>query len=123
MLLVTTDKARHAQKRRIIDRGLSASAIKSMEENILSQVRLYCNILERGGISPDEDKSKSGSEARQWISAGDINELTHFLVFDIMGAICFNRSFNMLSESTHRWILRVLPEIGKGSNVVSALGT
>jgi hypothetical protein len=114
--LTTIDHQIHAKKKRTVSSALSESSIRSMEELVLRNIRIFCAAL----IEPSSDTlGKSSNEKGGWGEPKNMTDWTDYLSFDIMGDICFSSSFDMLRSSANRYILKVLPEGVNGLNVVS----
>lgn len=93
-----TIQHRHAQKRRVLAQALSDASFKSMEEAVLENIGRFCSrLLAFDGDGEDE-----------WSRAVDMASLAGYLSFDVMGTVCFGRSFEMLDNPTNRYILDVL---------------
>ena len=123
--LTVRDRAEAARKRRILLQALSAGAIKSVEEHILKNIRLFCESLGPNSHDPPIS-SKNETERDQdgegdWSPARDIAAFANRLTFDVMGDVCFSRNFQMLTKEDHRWFLSFLPNAIQGLNVVGHL--
>lgn len=109
----------HGRKRRIVSQGLSDNAIQAMEGHILKNVRKFCYKLIRKAAfenkSPRTPLEKSGG----WGPPKNMTHWTDYLTFDIMGDLCFSRSFDMLDSAENHYMLDVLPAGVQGLNVVS----
>ncbi|KAI9052021.1 hypothetical protein LZ554_004275 [Drepanopeziza brunnea f. sp. 'monogermtubi'] len=90
--LTCVDKVRHAQKRRVISHAFSDRALKSMEQYILEPIREFCTVLQQSG----------GKEAL------NMNDWDTYLLFDIMGALAFGRSFKLLTSSENRYVPEIM---------------
>ena len=89
-----------------------------MEDHILNNVRLFCDIM--GGLGgTGQPKEASNNERNGWSVPKNMTRWAGCLTFDIMGDICFSHSFEMLKKEDNRYILDVLPKGVQGFNIVS----
>ncbi|KAL8880501.1 MAG: hypothetical protein Q9198_002104 [Flavoplaca austrocitrina] len=104
------DPIKHGRKKRVVTQALSERSIAAMEEHILNNVRRFWRQMGSGC----DVKSREG-----WSSPKDMTKWAGYLTFDIMGAICFSHSFEMLDKEDNRYILDVLPRGVQGLNIVA----
>ncbi|KUJ12540.1 benzoate 4-monooxygenase cytochrome P450 [Mollisia scopiformis] len=79
--LNTVDRVIHAHKRRVLNAVFSETALRSAETFIISHVDRWVELLV-------ED-----NEPEVWTEPKDISPLINWLFFDILGDLCFGRSF------------------------------
>ena len=96
----------HAFRRRVNVRALSAANIKGMEEQILKNIRYFCETL--------TDKSEEG-----WSTAHNMSKVVGYLISDIMGDVTFSKSHDMQRKPDNRDLLVSLPEAVAGIHLVS----
>jgi hypothetical protein len=77
----TVDKLIHARKRRVLNSAFSENALRSSEEFMIKHVDRW-NELTWEGTAPDT-----------WSTPKNIALWVDYLVFDILGELCFGRSF------------------------------
>ncbi|KAL8843183.1 MAG: hypothetical protein Q9176_002136 [Flavoplaca citrina] len=109
------DPIKHGRKKRVVTQALSERSIAAMEEHILNNVRRFWRQMGSGC----DVKSREG-----WSSPKDMTKWAGYLTFDIMGAICFSHSFEMLDKEDNRYILDVLPRgvQGEGFEMPELIG-
>ena len=95
------DKAQHARKRRVISHAFSDVAIKSMENHVLAHVRQFCQNLG----TMDGRNLVSSNEKKEWTPAKNMTDQANWLTFDIMGDLCFGKSFGMLERPDNRFAI------------------
>lgn len=81
--LNTVDKATHARKRRVLNQAFSAEAIRSAETFVIRHVDRWNEIL------------IDGNDGKEWTKPVNISEMIEYLVFDIMGDLCFGKTFDL----------------------------
>jgi cytochrome P450 len=81
--LGTVDKVIHARKRRVLNQAFSPEAIRSAENFVIQHVDRWNEIL------------VDGNDGREWTDPVNISEMIDYLVHDILGDLCFGRSFDM----------------------------
>ncbi|KAL8920855.1 MAG: hypothetical protein Q9208_006027 [Pyrenodesmia sp. 3 TL-2023] len=104
-----TDKAKHARKRRILNAAFSDKALKNYESYIVQHADRWCELLLDGG--------EVG-----WSAPRDMAEWSDWLVFDILGELCYATSFNTKEPGDNE--LKSVPSlIGEYSRFVIQLST
>ncbi|KAI9041924.1 cytochrome P450 [Aspergillus affinis] len=83
-----TDKDVHARKKRVMSQAFSDQALRAMEPHIISSIREWCGAIGKDASS----KNKSGASDR-WTEPKDMAHWSACMVFDVLGEICFGRSF------------------------------
>ncbi|KAE8147306.1 cytochrome P450 [Aspergillus avenaceus] len=91
------DKTVHGRKRRVLSQAFSDNALKSMEDVMLLHVRQLCAALE-GGTKGAAEKSVVQNMG-DWFS---------YLTYDVMGELCFGKSFDMLLSSGRRKMIQLV---------------
>ncbi|KAJ5263235.1 hypothetical protein N7478_010840 [Penicillium angulare] len=94
------DKATHGRKRRVLSQAFSDAALKGMEDVILLHVRQLCASL--AGYSVDE------KEVLHTASKGVVRNMGNwfsYLSYDVMGELCFGKSFDMLVSDGRRHMI------------------
>ena len=104
--MTTIDKKKHAFKRRVNVKALTPNAVKSMEEQILKNIRYYCQCL------------SEGKPLAEWSSAKDMTKLVGYLVSDIMGDVTFSRNWDVLQNDENRHFVEELPQGVAGIHLV-----
>lgn len=89
------DKARHGVKRRLLSHAFSNSALKDYEPRTVGTVRTWLH-----GI--DEESMKGDGKI-------DLGRWNEYLIFDILGALCFRKPFGWLKSEEDRFITRLVP--------------
>jgi cytochrome P450 len=95
----------HAKKRRVLSYAFSDKALKSMEDQILAHVRDFCARLSTS-IAPQN--------VALWCDS---------LMFDVMGDLCFGKSFGMLERPENRFTSELISKIAKRHVTVGILIT
>lgn len=79
--LNTVDPLKHSQKRRVLNTVFSEAALRSAEDFIICHIDRWCDLL------------LDDTAPREWTEPNDISKSIDYLVFDILGDLCFGRSF------------------------------
>ena len=111
--IIDTAQYRHAQKRKILAHALSESSLEQVENRMLNSISTFCRLLNR------EKQPGSKGQQESWSMARDLREFTSYLSFDIMGLVCFGRSFDMLEKHENRYILNGISDGARCLNTVS----
>ncbi|KAL2813391.1 cytochrome P450 [Aspergillus granulosus] len=95
------DKFVHGRKRRVLSQAFSDHALKGMEDVMLLHVRQLCSILgrDRPGSQPTNAKDGSTFNMANWFG---------YLTYDVMGELCFGKSFDMLIDGAKRRMVHLV---------------
>lgn len=106
------DRAHHARKRRILNSVFSENALRSAETFVIQHVNRWCELL--------LDKNSV-----DWSAPKNMTDWSDCLVFDILGDLCFGKSFDIKEPEANQ--LKVVPHTihayMKFMNPVSKLGS
>ncbi|KAI8633278.1 cytochrome P450 [Xylariaceae sp. FL1651] len=79
----SVDKVEHARKRRVLNNAFSDKALRSAEPFLHQNIDRWCELLaQQIGI-------------QQWSESLNMAEWANHLIFDILGDLCFGKSFHM----------------------------
>lgn len=97
------DKTVHGRKRRVLSQAFSDNALKGMEDLMLLHVRQLCAIFagERYGkdVKPGHDRKGLAINLSDWFG---------YLTYDVMGELCFGKSFDMLVDGARRGMIHLV---------------
>lgn len=98
------DKTVHGRKRRVLSQAFSDHALKGMEDVMLLHVRQFCAIMggELHGDATRSDRQLGGAPI--WNMA----DWFGYLTYDVMGELCFGKSFDMLIEIGRRKMISLV---------------
>lgn len=105
------DKVVHGRKRRVLSQAFSDHALKGMEDVMLLHVRQLCAVLS-GEFS---DGKKDGGKG----VVCNMGDLFSYLTYDVMGELCFGKSFDMLISKTRRQMVELVDKAAHRHYVVS----
>ncbi|KAL1854472.1 hypothetical protein Daus18300_011393 [Diaporthe australafricana] len=92
----------HGRKRRVLNHSFSDRALRSAEPFVLSNTERWCELIE-------DHVSPSGGEA--WSDSLNMTEWINYLVFDILGDLCFGRQFNMKEpDNDLRYVVHLMAD-------------
>ncbi|KAJ5225369.1 hypothetical protein N7468_006594 [Penicillium chermesinum] len=92
------DKTLHGRKRRVLSQAFSEAALKGMEDVMLLHVRQLCASL--AGYAAHEKNVPEGT--------GVVRNMSNwfgYLSYDVMGELCFGKSFDMLVAEDKRHMI------------------
>ncbi|KAE8388030.1 cytochrome P450 [Aspergillus alliaceus] len=100
------DKTVHGRKRRVLSQAFSDQALKSMEDVMLLHVRQLC----AGLTGQQTNGSKEGVQKTvvQNTVVQNMGDWFSYLTYDVMGELCFGKSFDMLVESSRRKMIQLV---------------
>ncbi|KAI1938779.1 hypothetical protein LOZ57_006325 [Ophidiomyces ophidiicola] len=94
------DKYVHGRKRRVLSQAFSENALKGMEDVMLVNIRQFCAIM--GGDEPSLD---AGAKTEKGHVVRNMANWFGYLAYDVMGELCFGKSFGMLIERGKREVI------------------
>lgn len=85
------DKMGHARKRRVLNSAFSETAIRSAETFVVKHVDRWNELI------------IDGNDGKEWTAPQNVSNLADYLVFDIMGDLCFGTSFDLKEVGENRF--------------------
>lgn len=95
-----TDVHTHAPKRRVLNHAFSEKALRSAEPFVQSNTDRWCELI--------ADRIPSGDGEQPWSTSLNMAHEINHLVFDILGDLCFGKSFEMKEPKSDK---RYIPEL------------
>lgn len=89
--LNATDKKVHARKRRVLNSAFSEKSVRSVAAFVSKHVDRWNEI------------TLDGNDGKEWTEPRNMSNLMDHLVFDIMGDLCFGRSFEIKEPGENRF--------------------
>ena len=111
------DRHVHARKRRVMSHAFSDAALKGLEEFIIVHIEEFIRKL-----TSDDSPARTDANTTEkgWTAPKDVSSWCSFLGFDVMGDLCFGKSFGMLGDKPeNREAVFLLCQAAKRHNVVS----
>jgi cytochrome P450 len=104
------DPKTHARKRRVMSHAFSDAALRGMEEYVLNHLRYWM-------------QNMAGTSTKEWTAPKKVSDWTQWLAFDVMGDLCFGKSFSMLKGDVPetRRATHLLAQAAKRHNTVRSL--
>lgn len=79
----------HGRKRRVLNHAFSEKALRSAEPFVISNADRWCEVI-AGEID----------ETTGWSTSLNMADWVNYLVFDILGDLCFGKSFDMKEKDS-----------------------
>lgn len=95
------DKVVHGRKRRVLSQVFSDNALKGMEYLMLENIRRFCAIV--GGDEGDVDGGAFVVDGKKKV--WNLADWFGYLTYDVMGELCFGKTFGMLIDSGKRGVI------------------
>ena len=112
------DKAIHGRKRRVLSQAFSDNALKAMEEAMLIHVRQFCAAM--SGDLPEENGHVGGEKGKgDGAVVRNMADWFGYLAYDVMGELCFGKSYDMLVNSSRRHMVGLVDRASNRHYVVS----
>ncbi|KAL1970353.1 hypothetical protein VTN77DRAFT_5513 [Rasamsonia byssochlamydoides] len=96
------DKTVHGRKRRVLSQAFSDSALKGMEDLMLLHIRQFCSIMAGERYGKDIKREHGGDEK---VAVRNLADWFGYLTYDVMGELCFGKSFDMLIDGARRGMI------------------
>ncbi|KKA30861.1 hypothetical protein TD95_000748, partial [Thielaviopsis punctulata] len=95
------DKTIHARKKKVMSAAFSVSALREMEAFVVDKVDQFCAAM------------VAGNDSQEWSEPVDMNHWFGYLSVDILGEMCYGRSFGMLNSEENRWVVHTMSQAAK----------
>ena len=105
------DKTVHGRKRRVLSQAFSDAALKGMEDVMLLHVRQLCAVLAGDGENTSANSKGTVRNMGDWFN---------YLSYDVMGELCFGKSFDMLISEQRRHMIGLVDRAANRHYVVSS---
>lgn len=99
------NKIEHARKRRVLSAAFSENALRSMEDLVLGNIEIFAKEVDRRSIQQQKGI--------------DMGEMFSWLTFDVMGELCFGKSFGMLRDEATRFVTHLIAQAAHSHYIVS----
>lgn len=97
-------KVEHGRKRRVLSAAFSEAAMKSVEDLVLNNINIFLQNIR-------ESLAGAGK-------AVDMGDMFSWLTFDVMGELCFGKSFGMLTEEGTRFVTDLISQAAHNHYIV-----
>jgi len=91
------DKDVHAAKRKVLAHGFSEQALRGLEYFMIENINKWLVVLLEG----------SADETKGWSTPKNMAIYANYLTLDVLGDLCFGKSFNLIGSSK----MRSLPKL------------
>ncbi len=88
----------HAKRRRLLANAFSESALRGLEYFVIERVNAFCGIM---GTPKDTSRDTTTSEKDSWSKPRDMSDWANNLTIDILGELCFGKTFGALEAGGH----------------------
>jgi cytochrome P450 len=112
------DRTIHARKRRVLAQAFTDSSLKGMESYMLASIDVFCAQISPGSTNGAKSDSFDKTDPREWSQGRNMANLCTYLTFDVLGDLCFGKSFDLLTTSTNRFMLRLV-QLGSARSVLT----
>ena len=89
--------------------GFSDSAIRGLQSHILHVIRTFCH--EMGESHPITEKNEAATHG--WLPAKNMADWTNYMSYDVLGDICYGRSFGTLENGDNRFAIQLVKTSSK----------
>ncbi|KAJ5350628.1 hypothetical protein N7541_008355 [Penicillium brevicompactum] len=115
------DKKAHAFKKRILAQVFTNSALKGVEDRILSHAIKFCDMLLGDSNTSDPNSSNSSmGQKSSWGPVRNLATLSDYLAFDIISDLCYGKSFDMLQSDKFRSFTKITTTLSRRNAVVGS---
>jgi cytochrome P450 len=110
------DKIVHARKRRILSHGFSDNAMRELEPQLMACTNTFVAQIYNQN---QREAPRACEEEMAWSQPYDLAMWSNNLMFDVMGALVFSKSYGMLESPKLRWIQNSIQDSTKLKYVLS----
>jgi cytochrome P450 len=90
---VMNDRVAHAKRRRMLANCFSESALRSQEYLIIDRIKAWCGVM--------AESTSTKAENKGWGQARDMSLWANNLTLDVLGELCFGKTFGAIEAGTH----------------------
>lgn len=103
------DKNLHARKRRVLSQAFSDNAMRGLQPHILHILRKFCNVIADLPVTTTSYENKP----KTWSSPKNMGQWTNYMSYDVLGDICYGKSFETLERDDNRFAVDLLARSSK----------
>lgn len=93
-----TDKQLHGRKKRILAQAFSDQAMRGLQTYVIDEISTFCERMRT--YNPDVDK--------KWSIAMNVGRWTNYMTYDVLGSVCYGKSFRTLTEDSNRYVVDLI---------------
>ncbi|RPA85086.1 cytochrome P450 [Ascobolus immersus RN42] len=98
------DKSLHGRKRRVLSQAFSEGALRTMEDQVLEHIRIFCKGLGAANTVVEHTAEKKLASAPETPSEPrNMSFWSNWLTFDVIGDLCYGKSYGMLEREEPRF--------------------
>ncbi|KAL5601492.1 hypothetical protein BROUX41_002530 [Berkeleyomyces rouxiae] len=105
----TRQKEIHGRKRRIMSNAFSTASTKTMEPYVHKNIRKLCEL-----VGPAHDTAAKTEKYSEWSTPQNMARWFSYLTMDVLGDLCYGKSFDLLEKKDNRYSLELLAMATKG---------
>lgn len=99
-ILAVVDPEAHAFKRRMVAQAFSDQSLRGLEPLVIEKIDAWVAML--GGRPGDPTTNVLSARNEAWSAPRNMTNWANYLTFDILGELCFGKSFDMLTSEKNR---------------------
>ncbi|KKF94626.1 Benzoate 4-monooxygenase [Ceratocystis platani] len=104
----TRNKEIHSRKRRIISNAFSTASTKSMEPFVHNNIRKLCELVGPSQDSSFRESPVASEKHSEWSAPQNMAKWFSYLTMDVLGDLCYGKSFDLLEKEDNRYSLELL---------------
>ncbi|PHH50395.1 Cytochrome P450 monooxygenase apf7 [Ceratocystis fimbriata CBS 114723] len=104
----TRNKEIHSRKRRIISNAFSTASTKSMEPFVHNNIRKLCELVGPSQDSSFRESPVASEKHSEWSVPQNMAKWFSYLTMDVLGDLCYGKSFDLLEKEDNRYSLELL---------------
>ena len=87
----------HSKRRRLLANAFSDSALKNLEHFVIDRVNTFNELMGQ----PKDARDADTTEKDNWSKPRDMSKWANNLTLDVLGELCFGKTFGALEAGTH----------------------
>ncbi|KJZ71658.1 hypothetical protein HIM_08970 [Hirsutella minnesotensis 3608] len=112
------DKNVHARKKRVMAQAFSDRAVRGMEPHILSAIRDWC-----AALGDNIGNARSEVHDAVWSTPKDLAHWAAYMIFDVLGEICYGETFRTSLGSDNRYFLDLMVSHVRFLNIIGQMSS
>lgn len=92
------DKQVHGRMKKILAQAFSEQALRGIQPYVFDEISLFCERM----------VAYTASDDNKWSIAMNVGRWTNYMTYDVLGSVCYGRSFRTLVEDSNRYIVDLI---------------
>ncbi|KAI9811993.1 MAG: hypothetical protein M1827_004885 [Pycnora praestabilis] len=93
-----TDRQLHGRKKKVLAQAFSEQALRGLQPYAVEEISTFTERI----------MTYSSEGDKEWSTAMNMGKWTNYMTYDVLGSICYGKSFRTLVEDSNRYIVELI---------------